>query len=188
APGYRVGWIAPGKYRDRIAKLKSVLNVATASPTQLAIAEFLINGGYDQHLRKLRRIYARQTAFVRNAVERYFPCGTRITHPTGGYILWVEMPEEVDSLKLYEAALQNGISIAPGIIFSTTGDKYSNCIRLNAAYWSEEVEQALETLGKITNTMVRIEIPASIGQDYENKSVPGNDPATKKDKLKKQVF
>lgn len=165
APGYRVGWIAPGKYRDRVAKLKSILNVATASPTQLAVAEFLTNGGYDQHLRKLRRIYAKQTALVRNAVKRYFPGGTRITYPEGGFILWVEMPDDVDSLKLYEAALQNGISIAPGIIFSTSGEKYNNCIRLNAAYWSEEVEQALETLGKIANTMVSSGIPFLTSQD-----------------------
>ena len=147
APGYRVGWIAPGKFQERVEQLKSVLNVATASPTQMAIAEFLTNGGYDQHLRKLRRTYAKQMACVQNAVNRYFPQGTRITHPQGGYILWVEMPEDVDSLKLYETALQNGISIAPGIIFSTNGDKYGSCIRLNASYWSERAEQALETLG-----------------------------------------
>ncbi len=183
APGYRVGWIVPGKYRERVEQLKSILNVATASPTQLAVAEFLTNGGYDQHLRKLRRTYARQTAFVCSAVKRYFPWGTRITHPEGGFILWVEMPDDVDSLKLYEAALQNGISIAPGIIFSTTGDKYNNCIRLNAAYWSEEVEQALETLGTITNTMVRPHLPVLTGHDAENKSVHRNNASAGKNKL-----
>ena len=154
APGYRVGWIVPGKYRERVEQLKSVFNVATASPTQLAIAEFLTNGGYDQHLRKLRRIFVRQIACIRNAVGNYFPQGTRVTQPQGGFILWVEMPEEVDSLRLYGAALKNGISIAPGIIFSTSGNKYSNCIRLNAAFWSERVEQALETLGDVARTMV----------------------------------
>ena len=154
APGYRVGWIVPGKFRQRVEQLKSVFNVATASPTQLAIAEFITNGGYDQHLRKLRRTFARQIAYVRNAVGRYFPQGTRVTHPEGGFILLVEMPEGVDSLKLYEGALQNGISIAPGIIFSITGDKYNNCIRLNAAFWSERVEQALETLGGLAEAMM----------------------------------
>jgi len=62
APGYRVGWIAPGRFKERVAQLKGLLNIATPSPTQLAIAEFLTNGGYDHHLRKIRRIYARQTA------------------------------------------------------------------------------------------------------------------------------
>ena len=154
APGYRVGWIVPGRFRQKIEQLKSLFNIATATPTQLAIAEFLTNGGYDQHLRKLRRTFARQVAYVRDAVCRYFPGGTRVTHPEGGFILWVEMPEEVDSLKLYEEALRNGISIAPGVIFTTTGDKFNNCIRLNAAFWSERIEHALETLGEIAKAMV----------------------------------
>jgi DNA-binding transcriptional MocR family regulator len=62
------------------------------------------------------------------------------------------MPEEIDALRLYEEAFQKGISIAPGAIF-TTGDKFRNCIRLNAAFWSERTEQALETLGAIAEAM-----------------------------------
>lgn len=146
APGYRVGWIAAGRYRQKVEQLKSLFNIATASPNQFAIAEFLTNGGYDHHLRTIRRIYARQAEQVREAIGRYFPDGTRVTRPAGGYILWVELPEGMDSRKLYEAALQEGISIAPGTIF-TMGDKYRNCFRLNAAIWSERTEQALETLG-----------------------------------------
>jgi DNA-binding transcriptional MocR family regulator len=66
--------------------------------------------------------------------------------PEGGYILWVELPEGHDAFKLYQAALQEGISIAPGRIF-TLGENFGNCFRLNAAFWSERTEQALETLG-----------------------------------------
>jgi len=152
APGYRVGWIAPGRYRQKVEQLKVLLNIATASPTQLAIAEFLTNGGYDHHLRTLRRVYARQTAQAREAVGRHFPPGTRVSRPEGGYILWVEMPEGFDAFKLYEAALQKGIGIAPGTIF-TLGDGYGNCFRLNAAFWSERIEQALETLGGMAEGM-----------------------------------
>jgi DNA-binding transcriptional MocR family regulator len=147
APGYRVGWIVPGRFQQKVEQLKTLFNIATASPTQLAIAEFLANGGYDHHLRTVRRVYARQVAQVRDAVGRHFPRGTRVTRPEGGFVLWVEMPEEVNALRLYEQALQKGISIAPGPIFTTTDDKFSNCIRLNAAFWSEQIEQAMETLG-----------------------------------------
>ena len=153
APGYRVGWIVPGRFHEKVGRLKALLNIATASPTQLAIAEFLTNGGYDHHLRTIRRIYARQVAQVRDAVGRHFPRGTRVTRPEGGFVLWVEMPEEVDAFRLYEEALRKGISIAPGTIFTTTGDKFSNCIRLNAAFWSERIEQALETLGGMAEAM-----------------------------------
>ena len=148
APGYRVGWIAPGRFKEKVAQLKSLFNIATASPTQLAVAEFLTNGGYDHHLRTLRRTYARQTAHVREAIGRHFPAGTRVSRPEGGYILWVEMPEGFDAFRLYEEALKEGIGVAPGSIF-TLGDAYRNCFRLNAAFWSERVEQALETVGEL---------------------------------------
>ena len=151
APGYRVGWIAPGRFTAKIAQLKALLNIATASPTQLAVAEFLTNGGYDHHLRTLRRVYSRQTQQLRDAIGRYFPPGTRVSRPEGGYILWVELPEGYDAFRLYELALQEGIGIAPGRIF-TLGDKYGNCLRLNAAFWSERTEQALETLGGLAET------------------------------------
>jgi DNA-binding transcriptional MocR family regulator len=152
APGYRIGWIVPGRFQQKVEHLKALLNIATASPTQLAIAEFLANGGYDHHLRMLCRVYARQVAQVRDAIGRYFPQGTRVSRPNGGFVLWVEMPETVDALELHEKALQKGISIAPGTIF-TTGDKFGNCIRVNAAFWSEQIEQALETVGGLAETM-----------------------------------
>ncbi len=148
APGYRVGWIVPGRYQRRVQQLKTLFNIATASPTQLAIAEFLTNGGYDHHLRTIRRVYGRQVEKMRDAVGRFFPLGTSVTRPEGGFILWVEMPEEVDAFGLYESALKKGISLAPGTLFST-GDRFRNCIRLNAAFWSERVEQALETVGEM---------------------------------------
>lgn len=152
APGYRIGWIVPGRYLQKVERLKAHFNIATASPTQLAIAEFLANGGYDHHLRTIRRAYNRQVAKMRDAVGLFFPEGTRVTRPEGGFILWVEMPQEVDALKLYEEGLREGISIAPGAIF-TAGDGFRNCIRLNAAFWSERIEQALETVGGLAREM-----------------------------------
>jgi DNA-binding transcriptional MocR family regulator len=163
APGYRVGWIVPGRFKEKVTQLKVVFNIATASPNQLAIAEFLTNGGYDHHLRTLRRLYSRQTHQLRNAIGRYFPQGTRVSRPEGGYILWVELPERYDAFKMYALALKEGIGIAPGKIF-TLGDKYGNCLRLNAAFWSERTEQALETLGGLAEKLVleKADSPARI--------------------------
>lgn len=152
APGYRIGWIAPGRFQQKVGQLKALFNIATASPTQLAMAEFLTNGGYDHHLRKIRKVYARQVGLVREAVLDSFPYGTRILHPEGGFILWVELPEEFDSLKLYEEAVKEGISIAPGMLF-TLGDRYRNCFRLSAAFWSDQIEHALDTLGELAQKL-----------------------------------
>lgn len=148
APGYRVGWMVPGRFRSKVEALKRLFNIATASPTQLAVAEFLANGGYGRHLRSLRRIYARQMVQVRDAVARSFPQGTRITRPEGGTVLWVVMPETVDAYRLYDAALEHGIGIAPGPLFTISGD-FRNCIRLSTAFWSPEVEAAIKTAGEL---------------------------------------
>lgn len=148
APGYRVGWIAPGRFQPKIEGLKSLFNIATSSPAQLAIAEFLTNGGYDRHLRSLRQAYLRQVMQMRDAVARHFPPGTRVTRPDGGSVVWVEMPEAVDALTLHEQALSQSIGVAPGMLF-TMGDQYRNCIRLNAAFWSDRAEKAVRILGEL---------------------------------------
>jgi DNA-binding transcriptional MocR family regulator len=148
APGYRVGWVAPGRFRDTVEWLKYTTNIGAAMLPQLAIAEFLASAGYDHHLRRIRRVYARHVAQMAQAVMRSFPEGTRVTRPQGGFVLWVQMPEQVDSLMLYRAALRSGITITPGHIFSAT-QRYRNFIRLNAAFWSPREERAVERLGEL---------------------------------------
>jgi len=152
APGYRIGWICPGRFQPEIERLKTACTIATATAPQLAVAEFLSNGGYDHHLRKIRRIYMRQIWLMTRAVSKFFPPGTRVSRPAGGFVLWVELPGYVDSLKLYERALKAGITIAPGPIFSVRKG-YRNYIRLNAAFWSEKIEKALATLGTLAESM-----------------------------------
>jgi DNA-binding transcriptional MocR family regulator len=154
APGFRVGWVVPGRFQAKIECLKMLTNIATASPPQLAMAEFLANGGYDHYLRKIRSVYARQVALMGDAIGRFFPPGTKVTRPTGNFVLWVELPERVDSLKLYDLALRKGITIAPGPIFSATG-KFRNYIRLNAGFWSDEIEKAVRTLGGLAADLDR---------------------------------
>ena len=151
APGYRVGWTAPGRYKPQVESLKFTSSMATATAPQMAIAEFLQSGGYDRYLRKLRRILMSQVQQMSAAVGRYFPAGTKVTRPQGGYVLWVELPRAVDALELHRGALAKKISIAPGPIFSAT-QKYKNCIRLSCGLpWSEKLEQAIYTLGNLAN-------------------------------------
>jgi DNA-binding transcriptional MocR family regulator len=147
-PGYRVGWVAPGKFKSTIEWLKYTTNVATATLPQVAIAKFLESGGYDYHLRSIRRLYAGFITQLSQAVERYFPEGTRVTRPNGGIVLWVQLPDYADSLELYKQALQIGITLAPGYIFSAT-HQYKNFIRLNAAWWSYETDRAMKRLGEL---------------------------------------
>ena len=73
--------------------------------------------------------------------------------PTGGYILWVELPTAIDSYRLYKTAIKHGISVAPGSMFSLQ-ERYTHCIRLSYGMaWKPEVERALITLGRLIKQM-----------------------------------
>jgi DNA-binding transcriptional MocR family regulator len=149
APGYRVGWMAPGRWRKQVEHLKYVGTMANATLTQLAIADYLADSRYERHLVRVRRAYADNLARVQSAIARYFPAGTRTSRPTGGFVLWVELPEGRDSMALYERALAAGISFTPGRLFSPQ-DKYGNCMRLAAALpWDARVDAALAELGRL---------------------------------------
>ncbi|WP_233279543.1 aminotransferase-like domain-containing protein [Acidihalobacter yilgarnensis] len=153
SPGLRVGWIVPGRYREPVSYYKYVSNLATATLPQWVVAELLAQGGYDRHLRRVRGEYAAHVARLSDAVAESFPPGTRLTRPQGGCVLWVELPQAVDSLVLYERAQARQISIAPGPMFSATG-KYRPFIRLNAALpWGRPVEQAVVVLGDLAHQL-----------------------------------
>jgi DNA-binding transcriptional MocR family regulator len=139
SPGYRVGWVVPGRFKAKIEFLKFVNTSASPSLPQMAIAEFLKIGGYDHHLRRIRRFYAQQMELMRDAVSRCLPEGTKVTRPTGGMCLWIELPAKVDALRLFRDAMAAGITIAPGPLFSAK-QQYPNFIRLNCGKpWSEEI-------------------------------------------------
>ncbi len=149
SPGYRVGWTSPGRYKDEVKRLKLMNSLSTVIPTQLAISEMLRTGGYDHHMRRIRRAYSSQVQKMTEAIGHYFPNGTRVTRPRGGFVLWVEFPKTVDTLELYRKALEAKISIAPGSLFSPK-QLYRNCIRINCAHpWNDKLDLAISTLGKL---------------------------------------
>ena len=149
APGFRVGWAAAGRYARQVERLKLTTSLAAAMPSQLALADYLGQGGYERHLRQLRAALASRQRQMLAAIGQHFPAGTRVTQPQGGYFLWVVLPESVDALELHRQALAHGISIAPGPMFSAQRD-FRNCIRLNYGHlWDERHAAAIATLGAL---------------------------------------
>jgi DNA-binding transcriptional MocR family regulator len=146
---YRIGWALPGRYTAQVEKLKFLNTLATSSLPQMAIAEYLQNDGYDAHLRKVRKAFAQQARIMAAAVLRFFPDGTRVSDPMGGYVLWVELPAGVESMALYARALEEGITVGPGNMFSARGS-FNHFIRLNYSYpWSADIEAAIKRLGRL---------------------------------------
>jgi DNA-binding transcriptional MocR family regulator len=149
APGHRVGWVIAGRYRKKFLQYKQAWSSATASINQLALAEFLSSGQYDRHLVRLRMAMREQVDKGRYMIARNFPEGTRISHPHGGSVLWVEMPQGCDCIDVFNKALENNISITPGILFSATR-RYRNHLRINCGFpWNQTNVNALKTLGQI---------------------------------------
>ena len=147
APGIRVGWIAPGRYRDKVTHVKYVSSSMCPTLPQLAIADFIKGGGYERHTRKVRLLYKQGRDHLIQCIKQHFPSDTRISYPEGGYILWVELNKRYDAVKLSTQCKQGSVSIAPGILFSATG-KYRHCMRLNFSEKTElEREQGIKQLG-----------------------------------------
>ncbi|MBB6271289.1 DNA-binding transcriptional MocR family regulator [Pedobacter cryoconitis] len=149
APGYRVGWVAPGKYKEKLLKLKLIHSISSATIIQESVANFLSTGKYENHLRQLRRTLQDNYQNYVHAITEYFPKGTKISRPQGGLAIWIEFGKEMDTKKLYELAIKQQISIAPGRIF-TLQDQFKNCIRICIGLpWSEEIKFKLKQLGNL---------------------------------------
>ena len=149
APGYRVGWVAGGRWHDQIIRLQYSHTLACPSLPGMAVAEFLASGGYDRHLRRLRAALAGNMERYREMIATEFPEGTRVSAPRGGFVLWVELPPGVDALQLHEQALRRRIVVAPGPLFSAR-QRFANFIRISAGSpWSERIAEAMRTLARL---------------------------------------
>lgn len=151
APGYRVGWCIPGKFIDKVINLKLMHTVSAATPTQAAVALFFETGRYDLHMRNLRKALHTQSLRYVQAISAYFPAGTKVSRPQGGYVMWVELNSGINAFELFEKAIKENISISPGQIFSTDG-RFSNYIRIGFGEpFSEEIERSLKKLARLVH-------------------------------------
>jgi DNA-binding transcriptional MocR family regulator len=149
APGYRLGWIAAGRFTQELARRKIESSLATSLPIQQGIAQMLRHGGYDSHLLRFRRLLANQQTAALDSVRRHFPPGYRVARPAGGYFLWIECAASVDSIEVHRLALDFGISIAPGPMFSARR-QFGNFLRLNCGHpWTAAMDRAIARLGNI---------------------------------------
>lgn len=149
APGYRVGWIAPGKYKDKILKLKLLHSTSSISIVNEAVANFLKSGRYEKHLHQLRKTLHNNYQNYVQTIAESFPVGTKTSRPQGGLSLWVEFDKNIETRKLYDLAIKQNISIAPGRMF-TLQNQFENCMRLCIGLpWSEETKLKLQQVGDL---------------------------------------
>jgi len=154
SPGYRVGWVIPGKFMAEVKQLKRIQNISCPTLTQAAMAHYLMHGRFEYHLKSLRKALHTQSLRYVQAIIKYFPADTKVSRPHGGFILWLELNKKVDSFKLRTEAMKQNISIVPGKIFSA-GINYANFIRISFGKpYNDDVDYGLMVIGKLVKKMI----------------------------------
>ena len=155
APGYRIGWTIAGRFTKQVLLTKLMHTVTGTTLTQEATAHFLGIGRYEYHLKKLRKALHTQCLRYLQGIMTWFPPDTKVSRPQGGFVLWIELPRQLNAYRLYQQAFRRGVAVAPGQLFSARG-QFGNCIRLSYARpWDTEVEEAIKTLGSLVGESAR---------------------------------
>ena len=155
-PDLRVGWIMGGRYTDKARKLKFVSTLGAPFHPQLALAEFLSTNRFERHLRSMTSLYRKKQGLLLNAIQQRLPKETKATQPQGSFLCWLQLPETIDGITLYQQAIKKGISLLPGELCSPSG-RYKNYIRLNYAVTSvEQIDASMKTIADLIDLQIGI--------------------------------
>jgi len=155
-PGLRLGWAVGGRFHRRLLELKQLSTITSPSMSQLVMARLLESGFYAQHVRELRKVLQQQVQAMQEQVLAAFPAGTRMTRPTGGCVLWVRLPDGVDSARVFAMAAEAGIHVFPGGVFSATGE-YGDYLRINAGNpMTSTLRHAVRQLGAMVAELAAV--------------------------------
>ncbi|PVZ71818.1 PLP-dependent aminotransferase family protein [Pelagibaculum spongiae] len=151
----RIGWVAAGKYFEKVNFLKCMMTMASPGVVQYAAADFLKDSHYERHLRRMRSIYQQRWLNFKEALYLHWPQLFTLSEPTGSFLCWVEFPKNIDTNWIFEQADQNNIGITPGSLFSASG-QFKNCLRMNFSTFNGDEQQiaALVLIGKLINQAV----------------------------------
>jgi DNA-binding transcriptional MocR family regulator len=149
APGYGMGWLVPGRFRDKIIQMKFAGNLLSGGIFQHAVADYMQSGNFNRHLRNLRSKLLSRMERGLSLIERHFPAGCKVTKPSGGFMCWIEGPPGFDSVAACRGALARGVGLPPGPLFSVR-EAFRNCIALNLSFpWTPDAEARLKAIGEL---------------------------------------
>lgn len=152
----RLGWLTGGRYQDRIERSLIMANLGNVNLISDGVTDFLQEGHYQKHLRRIRRHYKNGFSALRAALSPLQEIGCTVTQPTGGFLCWIRMPDHIDGFAVYEKALSAGIATSPGRLFSVS-NYYPNNLRLNYAFYEDNAlwRNAIEKLTAIIRNEAR---------------------------------
>ncbi len=141
----RLGWVSGARWHDNIVRLKLVTQLASSRFIQQGVASFMEDGSFSAHLRRQRIDFKQRLEQLVFCLQQW-PVDVGVVMPTGGLAIWVELPKSINTLAAYPQALADGVIIAPGPLFSVSG-QFKNCLRISFAHpWSQQRLAALARL------------------------------------------
>ena len=167
APGFRLGWIiGPEELLEQIYVCKQCLDLCPPVFDQYLAAEFLTSGALDRNLQHSIEIYRRRRDRMVALLEKYMPEGVSWTYPEGGLFLWLTLPEEVDTVALYDKALSEGVAYVAGSFFHKDGS-HRNTMRLNFSFIAEEkMEPGIRLLASLVTPAPTLYKFSGAGNDF----------------------
>ncbi|MFK4204840.1 aminotransferase-like domain-containing protein [Acinetobacter junii] len=144
---YRVGWFCLGQQLQHLRPALLANNVGVNTPLQLGLADFIYSRAYREHLERLRPALMQQVEQYRACIlEQFQGIPIALSQSSGGYALWMQLPNTITGLELYYRAQQYGINIVPGEVFGED-QRYQHFLRLNAGHaLTDEIRQAIQQL------------------------------------------
>jgi 2-aminoadipate transaminase len=151
APALRVGYIVAGwQILSRLLALKT--DAGSGALEQMVLAEFCANH-FTEHVPALRHSLRGKLEVLMETLNEQFGTAAEFDAPKGGIFLWVKLPNSVDTLKLFQSALEAGVAINPGPEWSTDRARGQNRMRLCFANPSkEDIRQGITTLAQVCRT------------------------------------
>ncbi|HCY72746.1 MAG TPA: aminotransferase [Rikenellaceae bacterium] len=150
APGLRLGWIVANEtILNKIYECKQSLDLCAPIFDQYLMVEFINSGMLEKNLPKSIALYKKKRDMMISLLEKYMPKGVSWTHPEGGLFLFLTLPENIDTIKLYDKALKAGVAYVAGSFFYVDGS-HKNTMRLNFSFIdSARMENGIKILASL---------------------------------------
>jgi 2-aminoadipate transaminase len=149
-PGVRLGWaVGPSEVVAELSAAKQNTDQCAGGLGQRLVEEYGRAGGFERHLPAARALYASHWAALSAAMRQHMPEEVSWTEPTGGFLTWLTLPQELDTLAMRPAAIAAGVAYVPGPPFYVGADG-ANTLRLSFSHLTEsELNAAVERLAAV---------------------------------------
>lgn len=122
APGTRTGWVAaPGPVRDKLVLLREAGDLCQSNLTQMLVENWLSTQPWTEQVKRFREVYRERAEAMLAALTEHMPEGVTWTHPTGGFYVWMTVPEAIDTGDLLAKAIHHKVAYVPGRGFFADG-------------------------------------------------------------------